>query len=416
MQLKQAFTPPERHGPDLLCLSALDGGNGIEYDIALTSCCIVTGNTFATGWLATRVTPGDGGGPHFHRVGGPDDGILRDREYHFCVGEHDPVTCKQYPVVRSFDHWRFPHGDIPSPWKDLQVDSYATDPDLNLKSKAAASARDRTCRISGYFDAVEAAHLVPLADGHWFRSNNMQRYCCLPTDPHPINDERNLAVSTQPFAASSSSSAAHASAVQLALHVMLPLRSGQLLSLYHNRALQQPVRGIPVEFLFARFVWTLFADENMPFLNGAVKHNVLLFDPSEGRSYEEALYSSEVRKYAKLFESYSCGRSVSPRKRQRSSQPRPRTDAEAFETDWHADDGDESSEEQWTRGRRRKRSFEAPERDDCDPPSLGASFISASDASIATAPNERYPTNAPSKGPDEPLESCSKRPRLPTGV
>ncbi|GAB1311800.1 hypothetical protein MFIFM68171_02010 [Madurella fahalii] len=138
MQLKQAFTPPEtsddddddassskmthfRHPaypdtePDLLRLSALDDGDGIQYDIALTSCCIVTGNTFATGWLATRVSSSDGNGPHFHRVGRPDDGILRDRKYYFCVGEHDPMTYK-YPVVPSFDHWRFPHGNLPSPW------------------------------------------------------------------------------------------------------------------------------------------------------------------------------------------------------------------------------------------------------------------------------------------------------------
>lgn len=277
------------------------------------------------------------------------------------------MPADKYPVVPSFDHWRFPHGHLPSPWKDLRLDSYATHPDAHFKSKVAALARDGTCRISGYCDAVEAAHLVPLADGHWFRSNSMARYCSLPADPHPINDERNLVIlrgdlhhllDTRRFtfvakpvstpallaaaaaAAPSSSPAAPTSTVQLALHVMLPSRSDQLPGLYHNRALQQPVRGLAVEFLFARFAWTLFTDENMPFHNGFAKHAVLLFDPSGGRVDEETLRSAEVRRHAKLFESYSCSRSVSPRKRPRSSQPSssqprrppPQTDAEAFET------------------------------------------------------------------------------------
>lgn len=112
MQFKQAFTLPPgsedgdsskvvhiRHPaypdtePDLLRFNALDG-DGIQYDIAFTSCCIVTGNTFSTGWLAIRVLSDDGDGPHFHRVGRPDDGILHDLQYYFCIGEHDPTTCK----------------------------------------------------------------------------------------------------------------------------------------------------------------------------------------------------------------------------------------------------------------------------------------------------------------------------------
>ncbi|GAB1311801.1 hypothetical protein MFIFM68171_02011 [Madurella fahalii] len=178
----------------------------------------------------------------------------------------------------------------------------------------------------------------------------MDRYCRFPTDPHPVNDERNLVMlrrdlhhlldtrrftfaaksaSTQPSTAASSPSTAHALTAQPALHVM---SSNQLSDLYHNRVLQQPIRGLAVEFLFARFAWTLVTDEYMPFLNGLVKHNVLLFDPSEGRLEEEAVRSSEVRKHAKLFVSYSCSRSVSPKKRQWSSQPWPQTDAEAFET------------------------------------------------------------------------------------
>ncbi|KXX75351.1 hypothetical protein MMYC01_207659 [Madurella mycetomatis] len=153
-----------------------------------------------------------------------------------------------------------------------------------------------------------------------FRSNHMDRYCRLPTDPRTINDERNLIILRRDLN-----------------HVLDTRRftfaANQLSGLHHNGALQQPTWGLAVEFLFARFAWTLFTDEHMPFLNGLVRHNVLLFDPSEGRLDEEVLRSSEVRKHAKFCESYSCSRSVSPKKRQRSSQPWSQTDVEAFESE-----------------------------------------------------------------------------------
>ncbi|KAL5866557.1 hypothetical protein ACKVWC_010451 [Pyricularia oryzae] len=41
---------------------------------------------------------------------------------------------------------------------------------------------------------------------------------------------------------------------QIALHVLLPSESDQMLELYHNRQLQ-PLRDIAVEFLFSRFAW-----------------------------------------------------------------------------------------------------------------------------------------------------------------
>ena len=318
----------------------------------------------------------------------------------------------------------------------------------------AAMARDGTCRISGYGDAAEAAHLVPLVNGHWFRSN-MERYCRFPTEPHPINDERNtialrrdlhhlldtrrftfMAKSVSgpappPTAEPSPAPAAPSATAQLALHVMLPSPSGQLASLYHNRALQQLVRGIAVEFLFARFAWTLFTDENMPFLSGALSHNVLLFNLAEGRLGEESLRATEVRKHANIFETYaSSSRSVSPRKRSRPGNSVGRTAAEDFESlsylgvsdeggGWDASDvdddydDDESDEEQWTRGRRRKRSYDASARaDNNTPPTLlGGPSVSVSGVSIATVPNELPPDSAapPLKEADEPAEPDNKR-------
>jgi len=96
---------------------------------------------------------------------------------------HHPASDK-YPVLPSFQHWRFPHGDydeggtprgkLPPPWKNLELPNFVT-PRPVLKGPAAAMDRDVTCRISGYMDAVDNAHLVPQSERLWFVSNRMER-------------------------------------------------------------------------------------------------------------------------------------------------------------------------------------------------------------------------------------------------
>ena len=49
-------------------------------------------------------------------------------------------------------------------------------PRPTLKGPAAAMDRDITCRVSGYMDGVEKAHLVPEGERLWFVSNKMDRY------------------------------------------------------------------------------------------------------------------------------------------------------------------------------------------------------------------------------------------------
>jgi hypothetical protein len=48
-------------------------------------------------------------------------------------------------------------------------------PRPTLKGPAAAMDRDITCRVSGYMDAVENAHLVQVGERFWFVSNRMDR-------------------------------------------------------------------------------------------------------------------------------------------------------------------------------------------------------------------------------------------------
>lgn len=177
------------------------------------------------------------------------------------------------------------------------------------KGAPAAHIRDQTCRVTGYNNSLDAAHIIPAAEASWFDSNKMKRYCSirdglkliddernhivLRRDIHPLFDARKLLIiakagSSPSAVAASSSTGADAVPLsretvpsQLVLHV-LPSGSNELIELYHNRRLQNPIRGIMVEFLFARFAWTLFKGSTSPFLDGCLSYAVRLFDPATG--------------------------------------------------------------------------------------------------------------------------------------
>ncbi|KAK5999150.1 hypothetical protein PT974_01539 [Cladobotryum mycophilum] len=347
--------------PPLLQLCAVDGSNrdGLDYDTGFLACCIVTGNKWQDGWLARKGSDGS-----YKRVDRPDDGILVEDVYYFCLDPFDPK--EKYPVLPSFDHWRFPHDDIPYPWSALQIDP-APGPRV-LKQKLAAIARDGTCRISGYLDATEVARLVPASAGQWFSSNKMDQYCRFANEPLPINDEKNLVLlrkdlhylfDQRRFTFLARQSGDNQKPVQLVTHVLLPQDSAEFIGLYHSRA-TQPLRGVSVELLFARFAWSIFADENFPLLTGYQQYAVSLFNPKTGETTTDTLQSTQILETISLFGAVSIDRKVSPRKRL-PAQSIEDDDHLSEIVDYDQDDSDdpdknEYDEEMELRGRRRERS------------------------------------------------------------
>ncbi len=69
--------------PPLLVLVAADGG-GLNFDLALTACCIIADSDWDNGYLA-QARPG----ASLQRVDRPEDGLLHDLEYFFCATD-DP--------------------------------------------------------------------------------------------------------------------------------------------------------------------------------------------------------------------------------------------------------------------------------------------------------------------------------------
>ncbi|KAI9899675.1 hypothetical protein N3K66_006136 [Trichothecium roseum] len=259
---------PESEQP-LLRLRGVDGASqgGVDYHTALIACGIITDNTWPEGWLAVK--NGDGS---FSAIDRPDDGILRDMKYFYFVGQHEPTF--KYPIIPSFDHWRFPHNNLPDLWGQVIIPA---GPRVSgVENQTAALVRDNTCRISGYGNAIDATHFIPFSARYWFNSNDMTRYCSEESEPHPIDDKCNLVAlrkdlhflfDQRRFTFVPKYAIGDAEP-QLVIHVLSPKTSTELIDLYHNR-IPQVLTGISIEMVFARFAWSIFADERMPFFRGA---------------------------------------------------------------------------------------------------------------------------------------------------
>ncbi|KAI3328245.1 hypothetical protein F4824DRAFT_154653 [Ustulina deusta] len=186
----------------LLRLYAVDD-DGVDFDFAHIACSIIANNTFTSGWLARRRVCGEN-----HEYKAVTRGLLKDKSYYFCIGED--ATCT-YPIVTRIDEWEFPHqiwdragarGDDRRPiatwtWFQTRVqegENVEPFPVATSDPKMIVRARDRNCRVTGYSEATEVAHLGPSACSSWFDRNGMSRYC---SNPIPlgtrftIDDDKN---------------------------------------------------------------------------------------------------------------------------------------------------------------------------------------------------------------------------------
>lgn len=198
--------PPIRDA--LISLPAFDDG-GIHYDIAHTTCGILSGNRW-DGYFSldrqgnTMVEP-------------PVDGILRETAYFFCLPQSSylstltlsstpisntnptstlaqtqtptsaltstsisnptpalssnsppnliptstPTSTDPYPVVARFRDWRFPHGNLPPCWERLKP------------RFAGAKGSVRHCILTDCGLSLDAAHLVPIKESNWYNDNGM---------------------------------------------------------------------------------------------------------------------------------------------------------------------------------------------------------------------------------------------------
>ncbi|KAI0153281.1 hypothetical protein GGR57DRAFT_150486 [Xylariaceae sp. FL1272] len=329
--------------PPLLRFVAVDLASdgqtlGIDYDVAKAACGIIANNRWddAT-YIATKARAS--ASSCLTKVDPPEGGVLPalprngDVVYYFVVENGDNL----YPVVPTFDHWRFPHGiPLPTPWNSLEIrDSSGQISGSETDRKMAARLRDRSCRVTAAIEACEAAHIIPYAEHEWFQSNDMVQYCRLSETMPPIDDEANLITLRAdihtlfdqhrfvllPKTESPGNDRSILSVPpSLVLHTILPRGSRELSQFYHNR-LAQPIAGIAAEFLFARFALAILRDEVYSFFSGGtIDYAVCLYDKETGIRRSERLSRDAVRDRGQLFYSSSGRvRSVSPKKRKAPS-------------------------------------------------------------------------------------------------
>ncbi|KAI8960864.1 hypothetical protein F5Y11DRAFT_328362 [Daldinia sp. FL1419] len=274
----------------LLSLHASDKG-GIHYTLVYYACCIVAGNIWHEdeGRLEKADTPflSESRNPTPIKI--PEDDILKGRRYYF----HNPkYPTGRYPIVSSFDRWIFPD-KLPAPWESLRPSLIpANETTQESEPPPAVACHTESCRVTGHLNALDMAHIVPEACGLWFRANFMREYASsstvhnnalndtpnrvpLRTDIHRLWDKSNLAIVPKPNPKPENAPKNELTAPRtytLATHVLRPPGKSddgnlELIQFYHNLKTYSFI-GNPIEYLFARFAWSLFVDTIMLLFQG----------------------------------------------------------------------------------------------------------------------------------------------------
>lgn len=182
---------------------------------------------------------------------------------------------------------------------------------------------------------------------------------------------------------------------KLSIHLLASGLSTELGQLYHNRVLQ-PLRGIAVPFLFARFAWSIFADQTLPFFKGTAKYAVSIFDVDSGQSETKEMWEPQVRSIARIFGKYSSTGSVSPKKRSRSQRDAQDGCVTCSEDEGDDDDSEVEAYDDPPRGRPRKRSWDWIQEE--SPPGLSQSFTSTRSAESLMAGSDGIEVPVEDKG------------------
>jgi hypothetical protein len=247
-------------------------------------------------------------------------------------------------------------------------------------------ARDVSCRLTAAIEGTERAHLVPRTEGDWFRQNTMFQYGVAPrpkkepidaprnalllrSDIQTVFDQRRFAITLRPLLAATIGLVTYG----LAMHLFSPGLSKQFVELYHRVAIQ-PLHGVAPEYLFARFVWTVFAYSAQNLEQGIKR---VLYIVRDGKTSEQELNGDQC---TQLYLSRKS-RSLSPSKRKRDDR------GSVQEREYGAEEEEDEEDEIRHRGRARlhsQNSLAAPEA--AVSPSLLAEAVSwLTDTSTVTS-------------------------------
>lgn len=296
----------------LLDLYAYDhSSGGLHYGTAFLACAIVAVNSF-NGYLSET------------RAGAKlesqwDDLLLKD-DYYF----HVPPTPEsmssaheyQYPVYPTFQHWTFPHTNMPVHWPKSSPALASTTPPSASNAANHVLNRDQHCLVTSSEDYIESAHLCPREEAEWFGRSGMMSYnknkvlgnyivddisnaIALRPDIHKAFDDRKFVITCKDST--------------WLLHFLGP--TSQLGDLYHNTPIKLHDDVSPF-FLFVRFAWAIFPSLR-PFLQNGVPRRVCIRVETQNGILDE-VKSASVKELTGLINPPKS-RNPSPTKRQRQT-------------------------------------------------------------------------------------------------
>ncbi|KAM3508030.1 hypothetical protein MY11210_006878 [Beauveria gryllotalpidicola] len=229
----------------LISLVALDDG-GLHHETARVACAVLADFRW-NGYLSLTTA----GNPIEESL----DDILTEDNYYF----HVPNLPK-YDVVANFGSCIFPHGRLPPSWLSplLRLPN-AIDQPRETSCNNVGLTRDVSCRVTNATLGTEGAHLLPKSEELWYTKNSMFQYSAFeekgtPDDPrnaillrsdaHTLFDAKRFLIVPKKD--------------KWVTHALYGKPQDELARSFHNIHLQ-PLTDVSVEFLFARFVWTIHA-------------------------------------------------------------------------------------------------------------------------------------------------------------
>ncbi|CAH0023391.1 unnamed protein product [Clonostachys rhizophaga] len=252
-----------------------------DHDTALIACGIVTGNTWPNGYIGLKIPKRN----LYVKLMATKGEVLRTHEeYYYFVSDRASLDY-QYPVVPSFDNWRFPHKNLPKPWAEISISGLPPNFD-RLGGAVGAIERDLGGEQVTDRNRLEVARLIPEKYENWFFMNNMQIYRRSPKHELPMDDLGNL-ICLRP------EKLKHFQHFQftvvprkkrpdevgpLVLRCLSPGEGDELVTLYHNRSAGCIV-DMSKEYLFARFAMLMFRSDTMPFFTGDGETAMRMEDP-----------------------------------------------------------------------------------------------------------------------------------------
>ncbi|KAI0112007.1 hypothetical protein F4814DRAFT_424426 [Daldinia grandis] len=335
------YYPPGAGRDPMLRFLTSDGG--AQYLMVYYACCILAGNcmkddegrdntNLSSPFLSRTQYMKD-------RIKVPANDILETGDYYFIMPPSCPSSPgtapsssstrgEHYAITPTFDDWDIPKV-IPSPWHQVAVPLDQSD--LSPAETRAA----QPCYLSSSLNSVQQAHIIPGAEVNWAKRNQIgneliglnkdvledwRNKIPIRSDLHYLWDHGYLTFLPKSISGTATR------VYELCVHVNRvgqdPPKGYENIELYQNRIIRN-LHGVPANFLFARFAWSIFNEEVLCLFRSKQSFLVRIKVLNEVGEYDEECKELQEHKICKRTPGSS--RLYSPRvdrsnKRKRSNE------------------------------------------------------------------------------------------------